>query len=241
MRTNRKSKKRLIFAPEPKQGILRFVANLNFRDIPQKAFREKKTHTPTVTYAPFSSELRRMVGLWQASKSNLRTLFESDRELARELHIFRVQLIADHEGTPRLSILTAPQGDGLQTPHTVALALFLDFLLNPEHDSLGGPCKECDKYYWKPTRRRVTFCSPECGTKFTSRKANDDRYQREREDKIAQAKRGLRNWSKTNMEEDWREYVHRTEFISKNLLTRAEARNEFIVPKRTVSAQKRRH
>ena len=172
-----------------------------------------------------------MVGLWQASKSNLRTLFESDRELARELHIFRVQLIADHEGTPRLSILTAPQGDGLQTPHTVALALFLDFLLNPEHDSLGGPCKECDKYYWKPTRRRVTFCSPECGTKFTSRKANDDRYQREREDKIAQAKRGLRNWSKTNMEEDWREYVHRTEFISKNFLTRAEARNEFIVPK----------
>jgi len=241
MRTKRKASKRLIFAPDPKQSMWHFVANLNDRDKLQPFFRDRKTQILTVYYAPLSSELRRMVDLWQASKHNLRTLFETDRELAKELHTFRVQLIADHEGAPRLSILTAPQGDGAQTPHSIALALFLDFLLNPVRDLLGGPCKECGRYYVMDSRKHYSFCTNNCGKKYTSRKTNRDRAREEHEDKIARVKIAIKKWQKTAKDEAREDFVHRTEFISKKFLTLNKANWEPDEPKRTTSAKQKRH
>ena len=123
----------------------------------------------------------------------------------------------------------------------LALALSLDFLFNTERNLLGGPCKECGKYYVMNSRKHYSFCTQDCGKKYTYRKSNGDHAHRERKKKIARARRGVRNWSKTIMDEDWRVYARRTEHISKNFLTRSRARKEIIAPKRPPPVQKRRH
>jgi uncharacterized Zn finger protein (UPF0148 family) len=160
-----------------------------------------------------------MIGLWLQSGKDLNELFRMDRVLAAELHTFRVQLVPDRNGAPRLSILTAPQGDGQQTIHNLSLSLFIDFLLNPERDLLGGPCKECGLYFVKKTRRRNTYCSARCGTRHTSRESNQRSYSKERNAKLLLIEKRIDAWLKTDRRLDWKSFVCRKGDISKKFLT----------------------
>ena len=220
----------LILAPSPKHGLQIFADNLNAVSGPARVFADGTWQQVIVDRTDFRNELRRMVRLWMQSGKNLNDLFRIDRVLAAELHTFRVQLVPDRNGAPRLSILTAPQGDGQQTIHTLALTLFLDFLLNPERELLGGPCKECGLYFVKKTRRRNTYCSVRCGTRHTSREANQKSYRMERNAKLLLIKKRIDAWLKTDRRLDWKSYVCRKGDISKKMLTQLLESGELSVP-----------
>lgn len=113
---------------------------------------------------------------------------------------------------------------------SIALGLFLSFLLNPYNDHLSGPCAYCRKYYVRKTKRQKVYCSETCGKRNTARKTNRNRRKREHLENLEIAKRSALQWEVTKTKDDWKEWVSNRTLLSKNWLTRAVKNKELLEP-----------
>jgi hypothetical protein len=181
-------------------------------------------------YQPVQRELHRLVQAWFDSGPNVSKLLEANPILARAALRFHAHLIPTKSGRAKLTYTPNPEGMAPGDPLEIALGLFLNFLLNPYNEKLGGPCKHCGKYYVKKTKRQVVYCSKQCGLKHTSQTAIRKYRLQERKEMLEKAKWYLARWTKTKTSKDWKEWVYRETRISKNFLTRAVRNGELIEP-----------
>ena len=136
----------------------------------------------TVDYRPTQTELYRLIVAWRASGPNVTKLFENEKDLAIAAWNVQSSLIATRGPCAKLICTPAPQNMRPDEPRFIAFGLFLSFLLNPFNERLGGPCTRCGEYYVKKNNRKASsYCSPKCGSRFTSQLTNRRNRQAERE------------------------------------------------------------
>lgn len=180
-------------------------------------------------------ELRRLVQAWFDSGPNVQKLWSEDPQLTRLSHIVRAYMLPTHGGRVQLTYMDGPDTDlSPGDPIEIALGLFFLFLLNPFNERLGGPCKGCEKYYVKKTKRQIKYCSQTCGRKHTSKLSIRQQRQKEHSRKIGQAKQCLTKWASTNTRKGWKEWVSDNTLISKHWLSRCAGKGELVVPVQTI-------
>jgi hypothetical protein len=220
----------LLFAPDLEE-LKGFTEPLNTEFFWFRSPAKGGSERVLIDYRPVQKELRRLVRAWFDSGPNVIKLLESDPILAREARRFRAQLIPTSAGHAKLDYLTAPEKMNPAEPLATALGLFLDFLLNPFNERLGGPCAYCGKYYVKKTERKKTvYCSERCGHRVTSRLANKERRDREHNEQLELAKRWTLKWLNAKTATPWKEWVSRRTRIKKHWLTRAVRNGELVEP-----------
>ncbi len=226
-----RSKQESILASVPGMGALeRFVQLLNTEDYWSASLLEGRQKIGG-DYRPVQKELRRLVQAWRRSGPNVSKLFDANPEVDRAARNFRPIIAPTKSGTARLAYLNAPEYLSHAEPLEIALGRFLDFLLNPFNERLGGPCAYCGNYYVKKTeRKRTVYCSERCGHRLTSRLANKRRREHEHSDQLEAAKQSASEWSTTKRRMTWKEWVSRDLLISKNWLTRAVKNGELVEP-----------
>jgi hypothetical protein len=140
-------------------------------------------------------------------------------------------LTTTHEPAAELGYLTAPEKTNPAEPLAIARGLFLDFLLIPFNERLGGPCACCGKYYVKKTERKKTvYCSERCGHRLTSRVSNQARRDRAHQKQLELAERSKARWSNMKTATPWKEWVSNRTHIKKHWLTRAVRNGELAEP-----------
>jgi hypothetical protein len=189
-------------------------------------------------YSSAQRELRRLTRTWFESGPNTRKLLANDPVLMSELNNFRVNLIPTGTGRAQLMWFTLPVETNKPDSSSLAYGHFISFLLNPENRKLAGPCKKCDRYYIKKTKRRVVFCTDTCGSQYTSREWNRSRANEDQARKLQRAQRCLLQWANTKTRMTWKDFVHRETTISKNFLTRVEKRGLLVPPEESIQAAK---
>jgi hypothetical protein len=117
-----------------------------------------------------------------------------------------------------------------QDPFEDAMGMFYLFLLNPYNEKLGGPCKQCGKYYVKHTKRQIAYCSKRCGLKHTSRAFFKKQRQQDRQEKVEKVKRSAAKWAAMKTDQGWKEWVSSNTRVSKNFLTRLVKSGEVDEP-----------
>lgn len=180
-----------------------------------------------IEYRPVQQELRRLVQAWFDSGPNVENLLGSDPALAKAAWNFRAHLVASKGAQARL--IYDPTPDEI-SPRATALGLFFDFLLNPYNQKLGGPCKHCNAYYLKKTKRQNVYCSKRCGLRHTSQTAIREQRGLEHMRTLERAKEFGEMWAKTKTSKSWKEWVSARALISKHWLTRAVRRGELSTP-----------
>jgi hypothetical protein len=219
-----------VLASAPNMETLkRFVQLLNTEDHWSASLIEGRQKIGG-DYRPVKRELGRLVQAWIDSGPNVRKLLNFDPLLDREARRFRPHFIPTEKGTARLAYVAIPEFSPHSKPFDIAVGLFLNFLLNPYNERLGGPCKHCSKYYVKNTMRQTAYCSKKCGLKRTSLVAIQKQRLRERVENLEQAKKFSARWAEAKTSKDWKAWVHGQTSISKNFLTRAVKKGELVVP-----------
>jgi hypothetical protein len=191
-------------------------------------------------------ELRRLVGAWQAAGRNAEKLLESDDTLARALEKVTAHLVPTLEGGLGLAwpSLQSFRSRQLQTESErwkdFAREHFLNLLLNPHRDRLGGPClhPRCGHYFLKTNMRRRFYCDAKCRMAIGAKKATRKRADMERENKLMRGNRAAREWMKSRTALDWKKWVCRAEpDLSSKFLTRAVNRGDLQAPLRRYETQ----
>ena len=181
-------------------------------------------------YRPVQTELRRLVEAWYKSGPNVSKLLESEPLLERESRSFRAHMIPTQTAQARLLYISVPDNMDPRDPRETAFGLFINFLLNPFNQRLGGPCKHCNKYYVKKTKRQNVYCSRKCSLNHTSLETNRRQRARENAMKLKRVKISLTAWSMLKRISDWKIYVSKDTNISKNFLTRAQKHGLIDIP-----------
>jgi hypothetical protein len=211
------------------ETLKRFVQLLNTEDYWFASLLEGRQKVGG-DYRPVQGKLRGLVQEWLHSGPNVSKLLDADPMLDRATRSFRPHFIPTKSGTARLAYLRVPEYMPQGKPLEIALGLFLNFLLNPYNEKLGGPCKHCGNYYVKNTKRQVVYCSKRCGHKHTSQTVIRKYRQQERKENLDKVKRSSARWAKTKRSKDWKEWVNKETRISKNFLTRAVRNKELVEP-----------
>jgi predicted RNA-binding Zn-ribbon protein involved in translation (DUF1610 family) len=106
-----------------------------------------------------------------------------------------------------------------------AFILFNILLVNPLKHKLSGPCSRCGDYFIaKRERSRKTlrtYCSRECGWRFTAIKFAEDQRKDAKEDKLERAKAAVDALPKHQQGKDWKRHVASSTGIDLRFLTRA--------------------
>ena len=176
------------------------------------------------------SELRKLVDAWQRSGPNLDKMLRDDTVLADRVRHGRTLLAPTHAGKGHLLWLPTPHGLDPNSWEGVALAHFMDLVVNPSWHKLGGPCQRCEKYYIKKTSRQKTYCSRRCGAMRTAIENTRRRRQEERVCKLRQAKESATRWATIRTPHPWKEWVSLQTKITVKWLTRAVNRGDLKAP-----------
>lgn len=181
-------------------------------------------------YRPVKRELRRLVQAWFDSGPNVAKLFSGDPELALAAMHCRLLLIPTKTSRAKVMCVTVPEKMPPGEPLEIALGLFLGFLIDPYNERLSGPCKHCDKFYVKKTKRQIVYCSKRCGLNHTSQSVLRKRRLREHLATLKKAERFATRWAAARTSKDWKSWVNKEALISKNFLTRAVRKGELTEP-----------
>lgn len=219
----------LLAAPDI-ETLKGFVDALNTKVFPFIVPGESGWRRVLKDYQPVQWELRRLARAWLDSGPNIVKLFSADPILAQASLSVRAHLIPTKGGRAHLTCVTVPDNLAPGDPLEIAMGLFLDFLVNPTNERLGGPCKHCNKYYVKKTKRQIVYCSKQCGLKHTSQTAIRKQRQREHLENLEKAKRSSAKWAKTKTSKDWKDWINRETRIGKSFLTRAVRKGELVEP-----------
>jgi hypothetical protein len=186
-------------------------------------------------YRPVRQELRRLVRAWYNSGPNVCKLLDAVPRLNQFAEDFRPYFIPTTGRTAHLAYLDVPEYSAHSKPIDLAFGLFLKFLINPFNEKLGGPCKDCHKFYVKKTRRQNVYCSKRCGLKHTSMAAIRNQRAKKHSAKLEEAKRLSTMWVKTGTSKGWKEWsadrsVGSKYPLTKHWLTRAAKNEELLEP-----------
>jgi hypothetical protein len=161
-------------------------------------------------------------------------------------------LFAKHPDLMQVSIHTyvvgrdSAQAEAVFTPNTEsgdpalqAKCRFLNFLLNERNEYLGGPCRECSRYFVRKTkRRRSIYCGQKCGRKASSREAARKRRESGRDKLLKTLKAEIDTAKFTS---DWKQRIVRKDpDITLNFITRALNSGKVRAPTRKRNAMPRR-
>jgi hypothetical protein len=176
------------------------------------------------------SEFRKLVETWQKSGPNLDKMLKDDTVLAARVKHGRTLLAPTSTGKGHLHWLPTPRGVKAHSWKGLALAHFMDLIVNPKWHKLGGPCQRCKKYYIKKTLRQKAYCSRRCGSEMTGIAATRKRRQEERVRKLRQAQESASRWTTTRTRQPWKEWVSIQTKITVKWLTRAANRGDLRAP-----------
>jgi hypothetical protein len=175
-------------------------------------------------------ELRRLVTAWQESGPNLAKMLEADNVLENRIKHWRALMVPTNSGNAQLLWMPNPSDFNPASPKDMALAHFMDLLINPLWYKLGGPCRRCDKYYVKKTHRQKVYCSRRCGSVTTALETNRKRRSKDHEEKLHRARTAAQEWSAIDTRLPWKQWVSRKASISIKWITRAENKREIGEP-----------
>jgi len=176
-------------------------------------------------------EFRRLVTLWQKSGPNLSKMLNADPQLRmRTLH-GRTHLIPSSAGRGYLMWLPQPRGLDSASDDALALAHFMDLVVNPNWNKLGGPCARCGKYFIKKTLKQKTYCSRRCGSIQTALKHTHIAREIQHKNKLEEAKRAVHKWQHSRSPIEWRQWVADQTGLTKKWLTRALNGGELEAPR----------
>jgi hypothetical protein len=224
---NRPGLESVLLLPPDLERLKRFVHPLNTEFSWTLSPIDGRLQRVPVDYRPVQQELRRLVQAWFESGPNVSKLFAADPVLARAALHFPAHIVATDGATARLLYVTVPDSRNPGEPLTIALGLFLSFLLNPFNTRLRGPCAQCGKYFVMKNKRQKVYCSTRCGRTATSLAVNRKRRAREHNERLQTARKSISKWLKsTRTPIGWKEWVHRETRISKHWLTRAVRNGE---------------
>src|SRR5258706_7307268 len=178
------------------------------------------------------SELRRLVEVWQKSGPNLGKMRKGDPVLAARVLHGRTHLVPTRTGKGHLLWLPTPHDFDARRWKDHALTAFMDLIVSPQWDKLGGPCVRCQKYYIKKTARQKSFCSRRCGSASTAISKTKQRREAARAQKLLMAQIGIEGWTKGLTEQPWKEWVSKKTKITVKWLTRAVNKAELRSPMR---------
>jgi hypothetical protein len=212
------------------EALKRFIQLLNTDDYWSASLLEGRQKIGG-DYRKVKREMRRLVQAWLHSGPNVSKLFDAEPMLDRAARSFRPHFIPTKSGTARLAYLTAPEYEDQANPREIALGLFLNFLLNPYNEKLGGPCKHCGNFYVKRTdRKKSVYCSEKCGHRLTSLLTNKARRNREHKEQLQLAERSTAKWLNLKLATPWKVWVSNRTNIKKHWLTRAVRNGELVEP-----------
>jgi hypothetical protein len=171
-------------------------------------------------YRPDQKELRRLVKSWLANR-NINRLLDANPELADMALYVSARIVPTQPSQAKLCYAYLPR-DRKPSGREFAQRLFLGFLVGPSNGLLGGPCRNCGRYFVARTKRsKRRYCTAGCGKQFTSRSANQNRRSQEAARKLKGAMRAVTAWSNARTKVPWKDWVSSKTNISKNWLTRA--------------------
>src|ERR1035441_10147191 len=176
------------------------------------------------------SELRRLVKAWLESGPDLKKMLEADKVLSRNVRHGRTLLVATGGGRGHLLWLPNPPCSSPASWDYQALAMFMDLIVHPYWEKLGGPCARCGDYYIKKTRRQKVYCSQRCGSANTALPAVRKKRAGEHARKLHSAQEALLHWKPTSNERGWKEWISKRTGLSINWLTRAVNKGELFPP-----------
>ncbi len=226
-----KTKQESILASAPGMETLnQFVRLLNTTDYWRASLIESKQKIGG-DYRLIQAQMRRLVQAWASSGPNVSKLLDADPMVARATQNSQSYFIPTKSGIGQLAYLTPPEYLPSVKPLEIALGHFIQFLLNPYNEKLGGPCRHCGNYYVKKTERKKTvYCSERCGHRLTSRLANSGRRDREHKKQVKLAKQWTAKWLTTKTAVSWKKWVSKEARITKHWLTRAVRNGEIVEP-----------
>lgn len=221
----------VLFLPPDLEALKRYIVPLNteFTSLPVPGDGGWKIIRKD--YRPAQRELRRLVQAWFDSGPNVKRLFDSEPTLTEAARHFQASIVATDGPTARLIYLTVPESTPIG-PRSIALGLFLDFLLSPFNTRLGGPCAHCNQYFIKKNRRQKVYCSQRCGLRHTALTVNRNRRAKEHREMLEKAQESIARWAKSRVRADWKNSVSKDTMISKNWLTRRVKDGELVEPVR---------
>lgn len=172
---------------------------------------------------PFQAELRRLVLAWNSSGHNIKRLFKQEPMLARHAQNLRAGVIPSKNRYGKLEFSTDSSELLPTDPRVIAFEEFIPFLLHPYNDKLRGPCRYCERFFVNiSNRKKLIYCSPVCGHRFTSRQFNRAQ-QAELNRRRSQAKdEAMAAWKKSKSTEPFPQWLSRQPKydLSRNWITR---------------------
>jgi hypothetical protein len=178
------------------------------------------------------ARLLRIVRAWKASGPNLFEMYVPQSDNAQMDEMWKAwQCILVPTNSGRAHISLSPTGPNFD----VVAYYFVRLILCPDWDLLGGPCKQCKRWYVKNTHRESEFCSRKCAGAAVKARKQEKRYNR----KLQCAQRALKNFRSHGpryRDLGWRDFVSQATGISKTWLTRA-ANDGILLPPQNGSAR----
>jgi len=229
----------ILFGAPDEDSLDRFVYALNTDFI----FWPKLPHlhgTRVIDYRDVRDELRRMVRAWFDSGPNTSTLFGADTILSQAARQSRAFIIPTKTRVAKVAILPGSDDMNPAEPKTIAIGLFLIFLIDPRNHLLRGPCAACGNYFVNKTgRQNRVYCSIRCSRKLTSLQANKKRRAKERAHQLKAVRALIHEWEKKNTRSEWQEWIVNKRIVSKNWLTRALKSGDIAEPKSAKKKEQR--
>ena len=131
-----------------------------------------------------------------------------DQALARGVQRhWKALLVPTESGGAMLAFSPSTYDSGLPRVEAAALHFFMNFLIDPRWDRLGGPCARCDRYYIKNTVRQNKYCSPECGRNSTATAATRKALDCQKKEKLECAEEAIKLWERGLRQQRWKEVV----------------------------------
>jgi hypothetical protein len=200
-------RKKMTYWPPAADGVENIVAGLNESE---PRFLQNRTR------------LRQLIKAWYDSGPNLEKMLQQDRELAHRVQRdWKVFLVPTKSGGAFLAFSPSAYESGLHRGEAIALHIFMNFLIHPQWERLGGPCARCDLYYIKKTRRQKVYCSKRCGRVSTAAAATRKALDHQKMEKLECAEGAIRLWEKGARQQPWKEFVSKRCGITPRFLTRA--------------------
>jgi hypothetical protein len=178
------------------------------------------------------NELRSLVEEWQACGQSLRKMIQKDCARAAALQRGWVAFF----GADGKFLIGRDAGTQDTSPRGVAIDAFVALMNDPDRLLLGGPCERCSGYYRKKRNSQKRFCGRNCAHLASATKANQERLQRERKEKLARAGVQIEKWQALKRKPDvgWKQWVAAAiPELTVCFLTRAVNTGDLKSPKNT--------
>lgn len=182
-------------------------------------------------FAALRLELQELVTAWKRSGPNLTKMLDANKDLSKKVEKGKTLLVTSDSGRAQLMWIPDPAPLPERTVLDHAAVLFVNLVLNPYWESLGGPCRRCDKYYIKKTVRQESYCSRRCGAAITALEATRSRRQAQLEKKLEMAQGAIKEWQKQRPAVDWKSWVCLQTELTLTFLTRAVNNGAIHPPK----------